>query len=194
MFNPPGMQPFPPNPALPRANIIYPSQIPNPNVISAPPILTAPKVPAGMVVPVPPPPPYPMMVNPMSNMNNVGNMSNLNSLNNLNPPNSMPNNNPSIMSLGPPPPFNIMGTPGFVGGTPVMPVLGKSDTIKKVFVKNIPNDVPDEFMESILKVKNFFFSFILIFCLFSTEKNQNFSHFGFEFYIVFSIRYEDNSS
>ena len=137
MFNPSGMQPFPPNSSLPRANIIYPSQMINPSIISAPPILTAPKVPPGMV-----PPPYPMMMNPMNNP-----------MNNMNTPPSLPPNNPPMMNLGPPPPFNMMGGPGFMGGTPIMPVLGKSDTIKKVFVKNIPNDVPDDFMESILKVQ-----------------------------------------
>ena len=104
----------------------------NPSIISAPPILTAPKIPPGMV----PPPPYPMMMNPMNNMNT---------------PPSLPPNNPQMMNLGPPPPFNMMGNPGFMGGTPILPVLGKSDTIKKVFVNNIPNDVPDDFMESILK-------------------------------------------
>lgn len=92
--------------------------------------------------------PPPMMMNPM-----------------MGPPQGLP---PPMMmdNQMKPPQFMMMGTPnfnfpnlmpggpGFMGGPmpPMMPILSKSDTIKKVFVKNIPNDVPDEFMESILKV------------------------------------------
>jgi hypothetical protein len=38
---------------------------------------------------------------------------------------------------------------------PQLPVpKEKSDSLKKVFVKNIPEDVPDEFLESLFKVRN----------------------------------------
>lgn len=46
-----------------------------------------------------------------------------------------------------------MGPNGGMMANPLLPGKPeKSDALKKVFVKNIPNDVPDEFMESILKV------------------------------------------
>lgn len=57
---------------------------------------------------------------------------------------------PSILNPGV---QNSMGNPLL---NPLFPPTGvkpeKSDALKKVFVKNIPNDVPDEFMESILRV------------------------------------------
>ena len=56
---------------------------------------------------------------------------------------------PSILN----PAQNSLGNPLL---NPLFPPTGmkpeKSDALKKVFVKNIPNDVPDEFMESILRV------------------------------------------
>ena len=53
----------------------------------------------------------------------------------------------------PPPMMPPMGPNGGMMGNPMMVSKPeKSDALKKVFVKNIPNDVPDEFMESILRV------------------------------------------
>lgn len=69
-----------------------------------------------------------------------------------------------MFSMMPPPqafpsllnPGGVAGMSNPLMGNPMFPPGNfkpeKSDALKKVFVKNIPNDVPDEFMESILRV------------------------------------------
>ena len=66
-------------------------------------------------------------------------------------PNPHGNNNLSGQGLMP------EGGGGMQNGPILIPQLPapkeKSDSLKKVFVKNIPEDVPDEFLESLFKVK-----------------------------------------
>lgn len=146
----------------PQANSLNPMVPQNPNVISAPPILTAPKMPPNLLA-GPPYQNFPMMMNTLQQMplmpqqqqpavQNINIKSAI--LNDNTTPIKPANMFPLMPGQGFPPP--MMPPMGPNGGMMMNPMMGakpeKSDALKKVFVKNIPNDVPDEFMESILRV------------------------------------------
>lgn len=127
----------------PQTNPINPMTPQNPNIISAPAILTAPKLPPNLLA-GPPYQNFQMMLNPMQQISLMPQQQQ-----------SAPQNIFPLMPPGQGFP-QLINPNGPMGGglitNPMMPLKPeKSDALKKVFVKNIPNDVPDEFMESILR-------------------------------------------
>jgi len=137
----------------------------NPNIISAPAILTAPKLPPNLLA-GPPYQNFQMMLNPMQQISLMPQQQQ-SAVQNINIKSAILNDNIVSTQIKPQNIFPLMppgqGFPqlinpnGPMGGglitNPMMPLKPeKSDALKKVFVKNIPNDVPDEFMESILRV------------------------------------------
>ena len=137
----------------------------NPNIISAPAILTAPKLPPNILA-GPPYQNFPMMMSTLQQMplmtpqqaaaqglNIKSVILNDNNISQIKPPTlfqmmpQMQGFPPNMNVPNPMPPNN-----GLMNNPLIQAKPEKSDALKKVFVKNIPNDVPDEFMESILRV------------------------------------------
>ncbi len=111
----------------------------NQNIISAAPILTNPRFPMGM--------------NPMMGGFVPGGMG-------MMPNTMMPNPMAGAAMFGGMMPNNMMNQGNFIAQNPVpiqqeQPVVELVDpALRKVFVKNIPENTPDTFMESILKVRH----------------------------------------